>query len=58
MVPEDTVMQLPRGKLYKLEIQKLLGPNLDFVRLAVTAEQASVLDLIEWKSMCVQGTDA
>jgi hypothetical protein len=43
---------------FKLEILKLLGPNLDFVRLAVTAEQASVLDLIEWKSMCVQGTDA
>jgi hypothetical protein len=41
-----------------IEILKLLGPNLDFVRLAVTAEQASVLDLIEWKSMCVQGTDA
>ena len=42
---------------FKLEIIRLLGPNIEFEQLHVSAEQASVCELIRWKRACVQSKD-
>jgi hypothetical protein len=42
---------------FQLEIQKMLGPSLEFIRLLVTPEQASMQDLIAWKNLCAQGKE-
>jgi hypothetical protein len=37
---------------FKVEIESLLGPELTFVRLDVSAEMASLKSLIDWKRSC------